>query len=108
MRTAAMFSALLIAGCSTTTAGHLSRPPQHSWPSTKAMPELEQCLARGLSWISNPSVVHGPEETTLSWSSAGNTYFVLTLRPSDAGSLIEARSQFGLGGRMRRSIETCL
>lgn len=108
MRMLLFLNALLIAGCSTTAAEMRTHRPSATWESGKSVAELEECIALELSWMGNPSTVHGPSRTALSWSAVGNTHFMVTIEAGSPHSIVQVRSQFGAGARQRRSIERCL
>jgi hypothetical protein len=103
MKRLALGAALFLAGCTTTTIREMREDtPRATYESSRSVPALEQCLAGNLSWLAQPSIVHGEATSELSFGSAfGGTGLLVTLRPLSAGARVEVREGITYGTRVR-------
>lgn len=100
---AAILVAFSLAGCAS-TASMLEREPRMSFQTVKSRAALEECITLKLSWMGSPSAVRGERRTILSY---GNPNPALVITFEDGGP-VEVRSAIGTGGRVRKSVESCL
>jgi hypothetical protein len=110
MKRLALCAALFLAGCTTTTIREMREDtPRATYQSNRSVPALEQCLAGNLSWLAQPSIVHGEQMTELSFGSAfGGTGLMVTLHPLAAGASVEVREGITYGTRIRHNVEACV
>jgi len=100
---------MALAGCSTTIGEMRTDEPRAAYTSARSSPALEQCLAGNLSWIAQPSIIHGGASTELAFGSGGGRMALLvTLRPIASGTSVEVRELLTYGARVRHNVEACV
>lgn len=82
--------------------------PRATYHSPKSSAALEECIAERLSWLVMPSIVHGPDRTTIAFGSSGSTMLTVTLQPVGTETQIEVRQKLTYGARVRKNVEGCV
>ena len=106
----AIAAASALSACSTTIREIREHPPRSTYVSNRTGPELEACLAGNLSWIAQPSIIHGETSTELAFggSGGGATALLVTLHPLAKGTQVEVRELLMYGARVRHNVEACV
>jgi hypothetical protein len=100
-------AALLMTACTTMTEMQTASP-RATYRSPKSSAALEECIAGRLSWLVMPSVVRGPNRTTIAFGSSGSTVLTVTLSSVDKETLVEVRQKLTYGVRVKNNVEGCL
>jgi hypothetical protein len=105
MRSIVILAVVPLAACATTSTADLRQlPVAGTYKSAKAPDVLAACLADNMNKWGAPSVYKAGDETTVSFTSEGNTMLLFTIRP---GSTIEVRRATGLV-TYKEKTEACL